>query len=91
MSENNGFSTPDFEAAADRVRQLNEKVITAAKQGGNVSLDVYEKTLTSVLDLEKQLAGASQLEWVSALAKAHADFVSDVSSTVTTAAREQLK
>lgn len=86
-----GFPTPDFDAAADRVRQLNEKVIAAAKQGGNVSLDVYERTLTSVLELEQQLAGASQLDWVSAFAKAHADFVTDVSSTVTSAAREQLK
>ncbi|PRZ41594.1 hypothetical protein CLV47_109141 [Antricoccus suffuscus] len=81
----------DYEAAAERIRELNEKVLTAAKQTGNLSLDAYEKTLTSLLDFEEKVAGASQLDWVSALASAHANFVTSVSTAYTNAAREALK
>lgn len=83
--------TPDFDAAAERIRQLNEKVIAAAKQSGNISLDAYERTLSSLVEFEEKVADASQLEWVSAMAKAHAGFVADVSNAFTSAARDTLK
>lgn len=83
--------TPDFEAAAERVRELNEKMIDAAKKSGNLSLDAYEKTLQGLVDFEEKAAGASQLDFVNALAKAHATFVTDVSSAFTSAARDALK
>ncbi|MEO6956469.1 MAG: hypothetical protein ABI137_06970 [Antricoccus sp.] len=81
----------DYDAAADRIRDLNEKVMTAAKQTGNISLDAYEKTLSSMLDFEKKVAGASQLDFVTALASAHASFVTSMSDSYTKAAREALK
>lgn len=84
-------SVPDFDAAAERIRDLNEKLLAAAKQTGNVSLDAYEKTLTNLVDFETKVASASELDWVSALAKAHASFLSDVTSAYTAAAREALK
>ncbi|RNI19657.1 hypothetical protein [Flexivirga caeni] len=83
--------TPDFESAAERVRELNEKMIEATKKSGNLSLDAYEKTLQGLVDFEEKAAGASQLDFVSALAKAHAAFVTDVSSAFTSAARDALK
>lgn len=83
--------TPDFEAAAARVRDLNEKMIEAAKKSGNLSLDAYEKTLQGLVDFEEKAAGASQLDFVNALAKAHASFVTEVSTAFTTAARDALK
>lgn len=82
---------PDFEESAERIRELNEKLITAAKQSGNLSLDAYEKTLTSLVEFEQKAAGATQLDWVSALAKAHASFVTQVSDAFTSAARQALK
>lgn len=87
---NNDF-TPNFEETAERVRELNEKLITAAKQTGKISLDAYERTLAGLVDFEQRAATSSQLDWVQALAKAHTDFVSDVSSAVTNAARDALK
>lgn len=81
----------DFDAAAERIRMLNEKLLTAAKQTGNTSLDAYEKTLSSLVDFEEKVAGASQLDWVNALAKAHASFVTEVSGAYTNAMREALK
>ncbi|GAB3308905.1 hypothetical protein EK0264_08235 [Epidermidibacterium keratini] len=81
----------DFEAAAGRIRDLNEQVIEQAKKSGNVSLDAYEKALTSVLDFEKKAAGASQLDFVKALTDAHVNFVSQTSEAYLKAAREVLK
>ena len=40
----------DFEAAAERIRGLNEKVFTAAKQTGTMSVDTYEQAVNNVLD-----------------------------------------
>lgn len=82
---------PNVEEAAERIRELNEKLITAAKQSGNISLDAYEKTLAGLVDFEEKVADASQLDWISALAKAHTNFVNEVSSAFTTAARDALK
>lgn len=82
---------PDMEAVSERIRQLNEKMIEATKQGGKQSLDAYERTLESLVDFEQKTADASQLDFVSALAQAHAKFVTDVSSAFTSAARDSLK
>lgn len=82
---------PDVEAVAERIRQLNEKMIEATKQGGKLSLDAYERTLSSLVDFEQKTADASQLDFVSALASAHATFMTDVSSAFTNAARSNLK
>ena len=62
----------DFEAAAERIRGLNEKVLTAAKQTGNMSVDTYEQTVNSVLDFGQKAADSTKVDWVSALAKAQA-------------------
>ena len=86
-----GIGTPDFEAAAERIRSMNEKLLDAYKHSGNISMDAYEKTLASLLDFEEKAADATQLEWVSALASAHAKFVTEVSAAYTRAARDMLK
>ena len=79
------------EDAAQRIRALTEQFIEAAKKAGNVSLDTYENSLRSLVDFEERAAGASQLDWVSSIAAAHAKFVQDVSAAYVSAAREMLK
>ncbi len=86
-----GQPNTTLDDAAERIRALNEKLLTAAKQAGQGSLDAYEKTLASLVEFEEKVAGASQLDWVSALAKAHATFVTDLSSAYTSAVRAALK
>ena len=46
----------DFDANAERVRELNDKVVTAAKQAGAVSLDTYEQTVNTMLDFGQKAA-----------------------------------
>src|SRR5574340_1291775 len=80
-----GFSKT-IDETTERIRALNEKIIEAAKQTGNLSLDTYEKTLGSLLEFEEKVGNASQLDWVAALSKAHASFISEVSNAYTSAA-----
>jgi len=84
-------ATAAVEDAAQRIRDLTEQFIDAAKKAGNASLDTYEKSLQSLVDFEERAAGASQLDWVSSIAAAHAKFVQDVSAAYVSAARDMLK
>ncbi|MDQ6851086.1 MAG: hypothetical protein M3070_14310 [Actinomycetota bacterium] len=86
-----GFDLPSVDEATERIRDLNERVITSSKSAGLVALDAYEKALHSLVDFEEKVASASQLEWVSALASTHAKFIADVGSSYTKAARDLLK
>lgn len=82
-------------AAADetvqRIRELTERFIESAKSAGNQSLDAYEKSLRNLVEFQERAAGATQLDWVSSIAAAHAKFVQDVSAAYVSAAREMLK
>ena len=84
------FDATAFEEAAGRVRELNERIIAGSKAAGLTSIDAYEKALTSLVDFEQKIAGASNLDWVTALAQTHATFVQDVTAVYTKAARELL-
>ncbi|MEB3022142.1 hypothetical protein [[Mycobacterium] crassicus] len=86
-----GSAIPSFEETTDRIRAINEKILEAGKSAGSAWLDAYEKSLTNLLAFENQAAGASQSDWIAALAKAHTDFVANITSAYTQAARELLK
>ena len=89
-------SQPQFDTAAaeetiKHIQAMNERLIASSKSAGNVALDAYEKALQSMLDFQEKVAGASQLDWVSALASTHAQFIQDISGAYTKAARDTLK
>jgi len=89
MTSTEGY-TPDLEAAAQRVRQLSEKLIETSKKNGLVWLETYEKVLNSMLSLEEQAARGTQVDWISTLATTHADFVREVSQAYLNTIRQQL-
>lgn len=80
-----------LEEAVGRIREMNERLVESSKSAGRTSLDAYENALQSMLDFQTQIAGGSQLDWVSALATAHAQYIKDVSAAYVKAARENLK
>lgn len=84
------FDAAAFEDPATRVRELNERIIAHSRAAGLSSLDTYERALTSLGEFERKVAGATNLEWVTALARAHATFVQDVTAVYTKAARDLL-
>jgi hypothetical protein len=81
----------NIEDAAQRIRALTERILDAAKQTGGESLDAYEKALESLVDFEQKAAGATQLDWVTAVASAHAQFINQVSGAFVKAARSRLQ
>jgi hypothetical protein len=74
-----------------RIRELTEQFINSSKAAGNQSLDAYEQSLRTLVEFQEKAAGASQLDWVSNIAQAHAKFVQDVSAAYVSAARDMLK
>jgi hypothetical protein len=91
LGSDTAIDTAAAEQTGQRIRELTEQFIESAKATGNQSLDAYEKALESMVAFQAKAAGASQLDWVSAVAAAHAKFVQDLSSAYVSAAREVLK
>jgi hypothetical protein len=87
----NGSATDTFEQAADRLRDLNERIIESSRKAGQSYLDAYEKTLTSIADFQDRIGKASQVEWISTLAHAQADFTRTWAEAYVAAARNVLK
>lgn len=85
-----GF-TKTFDETVEHLRSVNEEFIEAAKQTGNLSLDTYEQTLGTLLELEERIGTASQFAWVSELTQAHVSFVTQVSRPLISAARDALR
>jgi hypothetical protein len=79
------------EAAADRIRDLNERIIESSKKAGNTYLDIYEKTLNSIADYQEKVGEKSDVDWVSTIANAQADFTRNLAGAYTSAARTLLK
>jgi hypothetical protein len=79
------------EAAATRVRKLNEQIIEAGKQAGETTLTSYEKFLKSIAGSIERGPGSSDVEWIANLATAQAKFLRDVTASLTKAARKTLK
>ncbi|MEA2428036.1 MAG: hypothetical protein QOF37_1664 [Thermoleophilaceae bacterium] len=77
--------------AAERIRDLNERILESSKKAGNTYLDIYEKTLNSIADYQEKAGEQSQVDWVTTMANAQADFTRQLTSAYTGAAREMLK
>jgi hypothetical protein len=87
----NGGPTQEFEATAERLRDLNERILESSRKAGQSYVDAYEKTLNSIADFEDRIGKASQVEWISTLAHAQADFTRNWAEAYTGAARNVLK
>jgi hypothetical protein len=82
---------PRLEAAAQRLRKLNERIIESGKQAGEGALTNYEKALKMIASTIERGPGSSDVEWISNLATAQAKFIRDVTNAWTSAARGMIK
>jgi hypothetical protein len=80
-----------FEETAERLRDLNERIIEAGRKAGTAYLDAYEKNLRSVADYESKVAEATPVDWMASLLNAQADFVREVAKATTASGRDLLK
>ena len=74
----------DVQGAVERFADANRKA-------GNDYLDLYEKTVNQLTDLELKTAEAVKLPAVSTIAKTHADVTRKVAGSYVETARELLK
>lgn len=74
------------DAAMERIRNLNERIMESVKQGGEAALEAYERTLKSVADYQ-EAAGKRGPDWVGGLTKAQAAFTRELASASPAAAR----
>ncbi len=81
----------DTEAAAERIRELNEQVLEFGRKAGLNFLEAYESTLQTFADYQDRVADSSQVEWVSSIARAQANFTREVTRVYTATARDLLK
>ena len=75
-------------AAEGRIRELNEQIIDAGKRAGRGTLGIYESTLKAVADSVERGPGSSDIEWVSSIATAQANFMRDLTKAFASAARK---
>jgi hypothetical protein len=80
-----------LEAAANRLRKLNERIIDAGKEAGETTLASYEKALKAIASSIESGPGTSEIDWISHLATTQAKFIRDVTNAWTSAARGALK
>jgi hypothetical protein len=84
-------ASKDIDAAAERIRELNEQVLDFGRKAGVQFLDAYESTLKTFADYQDKVADQSQVEWVASIARAQANFTREVTRVYTSGARDLLK
>ena len=85
-------STPDeAEAAVQRIRELNEQILDFGRKAGASFLEAYEANLKSFAEYQDKLADQSQVDWISSLARAQANFTREISAAYAASARDLLK
>ena len=84
-------ATQAADAIVQRIRDLNEQAIVAARSAGQNALDAYQAALESVVGAENKLAEGSQLDWFTTLVTTQAEFTQRLGSIFLTTARDQLK
>jgi hypothetical protein len=75
----------------ERIRDLNERILESSRKAGNTYVDIYEKTLNSIADYQEKIGEQSQVDWLTTLANAQADFTRQLTNAYTSAARSVLK
>jgi hypothetical protein len=86
-----GKTSKDIDAAAERIRELNEQILDFGRKAGVQFLDAYESTLKTFADSQDKVADQSQVEWVASIARAQANFTREVTRVYTSSARDLLK
>ena len=78
----------DPEQVAARIRQINEEVLEGGRKAGLEFLEAYEQLLLTVAEYQDKIADASQVDWITSMVRAQANFSRDVVGAYAKAARE---
>jgi hypothetical protein len=84
-------ATKEAEAAAERIRELNEQVLDFGKKTGFQFLEAFETNMKTFADYQDKVADAAQVEWVATAARAQANFTREITRVYSTTTRDLLK
>lgn len=84
-------ATKRFEENTERVKEFNSAVTETAKSNSRVVIDNYEKAAKSFFQMQRQIAGNSQVEWVKDTSSTQIQFAEEVADAWVKAARQLLK
>jgi hypothetical protein len=74
----NEQTLPDPEQMLASIMERQEQMLTAGRKATLEALQVYSQTATAFADSQDKLADASEVEWLSRLLRAQANFTRDV-------------
>jgi hypothetical protein len=76
-----------LETATERVTEFSEQAVENSKKASSVLLDSYEKTVVALADSYVKAARSTNIEWITNVADAQADFTREAAKSYATAAR----
>lgn len=83
-------SDASLDQAVERIRELNERIVSEGRVLGIRFLDSYEESLRTLLDLQQRLADSTGQEWLTDIAKAQTDLLRNLGEAYVNGAREFL-
>ena len=93
-TEGTGRGGASAEESVARIRELNDRIVDMSARAGQEYLEVYERTLESLVGFYEQAADAAGSApfggWASAVAEAQAQFTRGLAETYTEAGRQML-
>lgn len=84
-------ATKRFEENTERVKEFNSAAAESSKAGTRVVVDNYEKAAKSIFEMQRELAGTSQVEWVKNTSNTQIQFAEEVTNAWVKAARQLIK
>lgn len=84
-------ATKRFEENTERAKEFNSAVTETAKSNSRAVIDNYEKAAKSFFQMQRQIAGNSQVEWVKDTSSTQIQFAEEVADAWVKAARQLLK
>jgi hypothetical protein len=91
MAPANDQAKRQADEAAERIRALNEQMLEAGREWGQGYLDAYEQWMRTFADLQERTAEGADVEWLTQIAKAQADYTRQITKFSTDAARRFLQ
>ena len=82
---------PSVEKVTHQIQEYTATAFARAKKSAVAWLDAYDAGLATTIDLHKGLAAVGEVEWVKDFTAQVTDFLSQVGSAYSRAARELLK
>ena len=82
---------PDLEAATERAREANDRLMEAGRKLTTAYLDGLESTVHGLAQFERKLGEQSHLEPVAGMLTAHAKMSEDLAHASVSAARELIE